>query len=294
MDKIYPILAALAFTLAIVGVIYAFYQLFKETPLEDRTYKDKPPAIYRLLWPLILLLSVSLKWALSAKKEAEIQAALIRGGQDYTLNPIQFFVGQVLSAGIAFIFGLILASMLGKGGISLAIILGLLGFFYPNLWLKEVTTKRNTQILKALPFFVDLLTLSIEAGLNLSGSLQAAVDRSRPGPLVVEIDRALRDIRGGKARMDALRDFSDRLQFIPITSFVSALIQGEKTGSSLSPILRAQSDQRRIERFLRAEKLAMEAPVKMLGPLILCIFPCTFIVIGFPIAMKFLASGIMN
>ena len=294
MDKIYPILAALAFTLAIVGVIYAFYQLFKETPLEDRTYKDKPPAIYRLLWPLILLLSVSLKWALSAKKEAEIQATLVRGGQDYTLNPIQFFVGQILSAGIAFIFGLILANMLGKGGISVAIILGLLGFFYPNLWLKEVTTKRNTQILKALPFFVDLLTLSIEAGLNLSGSLQAAVDRSRPGPLVVEIDRALRDIRGGKARMDALRDFSDRLQFIPITSFVSALIQGEKTGSSLSPILRAQSDQRRIERFLRAEKLAMEAPVKMLGPLILCIFPCTFIVIGFPIAMKFLASGIMN
>lgn len=294
MDKIYPILAALAFTLAIVGVIYAFYQLFKETPLEDRTYKDKPPAIYRLLWPLILLLSVSLKWALSAKKEAEIQATLVRGGQDYTLNPIQFFVGQILSAGIAFIFGLIIASMLGKGGLSVAIILGLLGFFYPNLWLKEVTTKRNTQILKALPFFVDLLTLSIEAGLNLSGSLQAAVDRSRPGPLVVEIDRALRDIRGGKARMDALRDFSDRLQFIPITSFVSALIQGEKTGSSLSPILRAQSDQRRIERFLRAEKLAMEAPVKMLGPLILCIFPCTFIVIGFPIAMKFLASGIMN
>jgi tight adherence protein C len=294
MDKIYTIIAAIAFTLAVVGVLYAFYQLFKETPLEDRTYKDKPPAIYRLLWPLILLLSVSLKWALSPKQEAKIQSALVRGGQDYTLNPIQFFVGQILSAGIAFIFGLILTSMLGKGGLSVAIILGLLGYFYPNLWLKEVTTKRNTQILKALPFFVDLLTLSIEAGLNLSGSLQAAVDRSRPGPLVVEIDRALRDIRGGKARMDALRDFSDRLQFIPITSFVSALIQGEKTGSSLSPILRAQSDQRRIERFLRAEKLAMEAPVKMLGPLILCIFPCTFIVIGFPIAMKFLASGIMN
>lgn len=294
MDKVYTVVAALAFTLSIIGVLYAFYQLFKETPLEDRTYKDKPPAIYRLLWPLILLLSVSLNWALSAKRAAKIQSALIRAGQDYTLNPIQFFVGQILSSGIAFIFGLILASMLGKGGISFAIILGLLGFFYPNLWLKEVTTKRNTQILKALPFFVDLLTLSIEAGLNLSGSLQAAVDRSRPGPLVVEIDRALRDIRGGKARMDALRDFSDRLQFIPITSFVSALIQGEKTGSSLSPILRAQSDQRRIERFLRAEKLAMEAPVKMLGPLILCIFPCTFIVIGFPIAMKFLASGIMN
>ena len=99
-------------------------------------------------------------------------------------------------------------------------------------------------------------------------------------------------MRAGKARIDALRDFSARLDFTPITSFVSALVQGEKTGSSLGPILRAQAEQRRTERFLRAEKLAMEAPVKMLGPLIFFIFPCTFIVIGFPIAMKFLASGL--
>ena len=116
--------------------------------------------------------------------------------------------------------------------------------------------------------------------------------KSSGGPLGIEINRVLREVRAGKARIDALRDFSTRLDFTPITSFVSALIQGEKTGSSLGPILRAQSDQRRSERFLRAEKLAMEAPVKMLGPLIFFIFPCTFIVIGFPIAMKFLASGL--
>lgn len=292
MYKIYSILATIAFTLAIIGVLFASYQLFKQTPIEDRKYKDKPPTIYRLLWPLIEVLSHSLKWALSSKMELKIQKNLVSAGQDYTLTPIQFFVGKVLSSIIAFIFGLILMGMLSKSNLFLPLILSLLAFYYPNLWLKEITTKRNTQILKALPFFVDLLTLSIEAGLNLSGSLQAAVERSRPGPLVTEIDRVLRDIRGGKPRMDALRDFSDRLHFTPITSFVSALIQGEKTGSSLSQILRAQSDQRRIERFLRAEKLAMEAPVKMLGPLILCIFPCTFIVLGFPIAMKFLASGI--
>lgn len=293
MYAIYTILAALAFALAVIGVFYAFYQLFKETPIEDRKYKDKPPTIYRLLWPIIELLSVSLSWTLSEKAEASIQTALLRGGQDYTLNPKQFHAGKILSAVFGLLLGLLLASALGRGGFSFALILAVLAYYYPNLWLKEVTVKRNTAILKALPFFVDLLTLSIEAGLNLSGSLQAAVDRSKPGPLVTEIDRSLREIRGGKARMDALRDFSDRLNFTPITSFVSALIQGEKTGSSLSPILRAQSDQRRIERFLRAEKLAMEAPVKMLGPLILCIFPCTFIVIGFPIATKFLASGIL-
>ena len=75
-------------------------------------------------------------------------------------------------------------------------------------------------------------------------------------------------------------------------SLVSALVQGEMMGASVGPILRAQSEQRRTERFQRAEKLALEAPVKMLGPLILCIFPCTFIVIGFPIVVQLLKSGI--
>jgi tight adherence protein C len=85
---------------------------------------------------------------------------------------------------------------------------------------------------------------------------------------------------------------AERLDTAPISSLVSALVQGDITGSSLGPILRAQSEQRRSERFQRAEKLAMEAPVKMLGPLIMFIFPCTFIVIAFPIVMKFLQSGL--
>ena len=119
-----------------------------------------------------------------------------------------------------------------------------------------------------------------------------AVDRSKPGPLMSEINRVLRDIRAGKPRVDALRDLAERMDFAPVSSLVSALVQGELMGSSLGPVLRAQSDQRRTERFQRAEKLAMEAPVKMLGPLILFIFPCTFIVLGFPIVMKFLSAGL--
>ena len=102
----------------------------------------------------------------------------------------------------------------------------------------------------------------------------------------------LREVRAGKPRTDALRDMAARLDFRPIGSLVSALIQGEMMGSSIGPIMRAQSEQRRTERFQRAEKLALEAPVKMLGPLILCIFPCTFIVIAFPIVVQLLSSGL--
>jgi tight adherence protein C len=285
----FVILTSSFFAMAMCMGLWSVYSLFRDVPKEDRTYKDKPPLLFRLLWPLIQLFSNSLEWMLTVKSQTKYSLLLKRAGQDYTLTAQQFFAGKVISAIAGFLFGLLLTSQL-TGGWSIAWVIAILAFFYPDLWLNEITKNRNLTILKALPFFIDLLTLSIEAGLNLSGAMQQAVDKSADGPLIVEINRVLRDVRAGKPRIDALRDFSTRLDFTPITSFVSALIQGEKTGSSLGPILRAQSDQRRTERFLRAEKLAMEAPVKMLAPLILFIFPCTFVVIGFPIVMKFLAA----
>lgn len=281
------------FMLAIVGGLYATFRLFQDTPDDDRAYMDAQPLLYRLFWPVILLIATTISPLFSKTTEETYQMLLRRGGQDYSLSAIQFYAGKILCVVLGFLMGLGLTNALGSVHIGSAILLGFGAYFYPNLWLKETTNKRNNAILKALPFYIDLLTLSVEAGLNLSGSMRAAADRSRPGPLIAEINRVLRDVGGGKPRVEALRDFSDRLRYAPISSFVSALIQGEKTGSSLGPILRAQGDQRRQERFLRAEKLAMEAPVKMLGPLILCIFPCTFIIIGFPIATKFLNSGIL-
>ncbi|WP_027016287.1 type II secretion system F family protein [Comamonas composti] len=285
-------IASLLLALALVGCLVAVYKLFRQAPEEDRSYKDKPPRLFRLTWPVINLLANSLNWAIGSKSKERYTTALQRAGQDYALNPQQFFAGKVVSAITGALLGLVFQAMLEMQGLGLMLTLAVMAFFYPDLWLAEVTKKRNLAILKALPFFIDLLTLSIEAGLNLAGAMQQAMAKSAEGPLTVEINRVLRDVRAGKARIDALRDFAQRLDFVPVTSFVSALIQGEKTGSSLGPILRAQAEQRRTERFLRAEKMAMEAPVKMLGPLILFIFPCTFIVLGFPIAMKFLASGL--
>ncbi|RMX04871.1 type II secretion system F family protein [Corticibacter populi] len=289
MDKL---LFAICLGGAVALGFYAIFQLFAQTPGEDRTYKDRPPLLFRLFWPLIQLIAASFRWALSARSEKRYLLALQRAGQSYALTPAQFFAGKLVSAAIGLLFGWLIVGMLGSSSLVIPVGLGVFAFFYPDLWLKDITKKRNLVILKSLPFFIDLLILSVEAGLNLSGALQQAVNRSRPGPLVNEINRVLRDVRAGKSRIDALRDFSERLDFTPVTSFVSALVQGDRTGSNLGPILRAQADQRRIERFLRAEKLAMEAPVKMLGPLIMFIFPCTFIVIGFPIVMKFMASGL--
>lgn len=271
-------------------LIYAILQLYRQLGSAETVYRDRPPRGFELLWPVVNIMANSFGNFLSATRRAVLLARLKRGGQEYSLTPEQFLGGKIVSAlGFALV-GLVLANHSGKlVGVLMG---GALGFFYPDIWLRDHTLKRNLLILKSLPFFLDIVTLSVEAGLNLTGALQKAVDRCPPGPLLVEVNRVLRDIRGGKPRVEALRAMADRLDYSPVSSLVSALVQGELMGSSLGPVLRAQSDQRRTERFLRAEKLAMEAPVKMLGPLIMFIFPCTFIVLGFPIVMKFMSSGL--
>lgn len=284
------VLFVLSAALAVSLLIFASWQLYRQLGSADTSYRDRPPRGFRLLWPLVNIVANTASAFVPSGYRDSLLARLRRAGQEYSLTPEQFVGGKIVTAlGFAGV-GVVLAS---EGGTAVGLCIGLLlGFLYPDLWLRDHTRQRNLAILKALPFFLDIVTLSVEAGLNLTGALQKAVDRCPPGPLLLEVNRVLRDVRGGKPRVEALRAMADRLDYSPVSSLVSALVQGELMGSSLGPVLRAQSDQRRTERFLRAEKLAMEAPVKMLGPLIMFIFPCTFIVLGFPIVMKFLASGI--
>ena len=279
---------ALAVTLALVST----RQIVTEVPQEDRSYMDPPPRFYRITWPLVRLVAHHCGWAVTKAAAARIQVALKRAGQDYTLTPVQFFAGKLIASAM-FAAGLSwLTAKVGPGALVGAMAGCVFGFHMPELWLRDMTKTRNLKILKRLPFFLDIVTMAVEAGMNLSSALQKSVEKMPSGPLVVEINRVLREIRAGKPRTDALRDMAARLDFPAMNSLVSALVQGELMGSSIGPILRAQSEQRRTERFQRAEKLAREAPVKMLGPLTLCIFPCTFIVIGFPIVTQLLKSGL--
>ena len=286
MTTIFFLSAAAAVSL----LVFAAWQLYAQLGSADASYRDRPPPGFRVLWPLVNIMANSLAALVPPAQLNAVQVRLCKAGQEYALTASQFIGGKLVCAFAFGLFGLLIAA---SGGAWLGLLLGgMLGFMYPDIWLRERTKARNLAILKALPFFLDIVTLSVEAGMNLTGALQKAVDRCPGGPLMLEINRVLREVRGGKQRVDALRSMAERLDYSPVSSMVSALVQGELMGSSLGPVLRAQSDQRRTERFLRAEKLAMEAPVKMLGPLIMFIFPCTFIVLGFPIVMKFLASGI--
>ncbi len=288
MNNAFLVAAMAGLALAIAAV--AVWRLVVELGSAETIYRDRPPPGFRWFWPLVNIMGNTFGFLLRGEREAALLARLRKAGQEYALTPHQFFGGKL----VGLLFGVVIGWMLSSsGGLWLGMTLGgLFGFVYPDLWLNDHTKARNLAILKALPFFLDIVTLSIESGLNLTGGLQKAVDKCKPGPLILEINHVLRDVRAGKQRVEALRDLAERLDYGPVSSLVSAMVQGELMGSSLGPILRAQSDQRRTERFQRAEKLAMEAPVKMLGPLIMFIFPCTFIVLGFPIVVKFLSSGI--
>ena len=275
---------------ALALAVFAVWRLLQQFGRSDASYRDRPPLGFRCLWPIINIFANTFAFFISGSREAALLARLRKAGQEYMLTPQQFFGGKLTALLLGALIGCALA---GSGALGAGAALGgLLGYFYPDLWLGEHTKARNLAILKALPFLLDIVTLAVEAGLNLTGALQKAVDRCKPGPLIVEVNRVLRDIRAGKSRVDALRDMADRLDYGPVSSLASALVQGELMGASLGPVLRTQADQRRTERFQRAEKLAMEAPVKMLGPLIMFIFPCTFVVIAFPIVVKFLGSGL--
>jgi tight adherence protein C len=288
LELLIAAVVATAVTLAAISTRH----IVREVPKDDRQYMDPPPRFYRLTWPLVRLVSYYCGWAVTDATATRIQVALKRAGQDYTLTPVQFFAGKLVAsamfaAGLAWITGKI-----GPGALTGGIAGCVFGFYLPEMWLSDMTKARNLKILKRLPFFLDIVTMAVEAGMNLSSALQKSVEKMPPSPLVAEINRVLREIRAGKPRTDALRDMATRLDFPAINSLISALVQGELMGSSIGPILRAQSEQRRTERFQRAEKLALEAPVKMLGPLIMCIFPCTFIVIGFPIVTQLMKSGL--
>jgi tight adherence protein C len=300
-------LVILAFALAVglaVGLVgWVLSKSMAEVPQEDRQYKDPPPLGFKLAWLPIQWFASLIPPLISAKRHAASMARLRKAGLDYCLWPAQFTASRIVCAICASaVFWWVIASFdnpgAGEEGFRLAVYLqvacagGLFGYSYPAIWLSDRLGARKRELLKTFPFYLDIITLCVEAGLNMQGAMNQAVSKGPKGVVRDEFQRVLRDIRAGKSRAEALRAMADRVSESAVTNFTTAVIQAESMGMNLGPVLRAQADQRRAERFLRAEKLAMEAPVKMLFPLIAFIFPCTFIVLFFPIVMKFMNSGL--
>ncbi|TAL83190.1 MAG: type II secretion system F family protein [Candidimonas sp.] len=244
----------------------------------------------QIIWPWVAVFATAsqpfIPWAMRQALRKKIQKAGLdpvwRAEHIVAMQALAFSCGAA-SAGLL-IWGYSLLAL--THGAAAALGFGGLCLWWPRRWLTQAGRVRQRQMLKEFPFLLDMATLCVEAGLNLQGALQQAAANGPPGALRYELRHALADMRAGMTRLDALQSLADRTDMPAIRQLVTALGQADQLGMSLGPLLRAQSEQRRAERFLRAEKLALEAPVKMLFPMIFCIFPCTFLIIGFPIAIK--------
>lgn len=161
----------------------------------------------------------------------------------------------------------------------------ILGFITPNLILTKKIQDRKKGILKTLPDAIDLLTVSVEAGLGFDGALAKVVDKIK-GEISNEFSRVLQEIKIGKPKKEALKEMSNRVGLSDLTTFVGSIIQAEQLGVSIGNVLRIQSEQIRQKRRQRAQEKAMKAPIKMLLPMVLFIFPTIFTVLIGPVIIK--------
>jgi tight adherence protein C len=284
-------LAVLSIGISVLLLAYLLQKVTGEVERDERDYMDPLPPMLALIWPLVLLVSNTLVQFYSNRYLDQLDSRLQKTGVSYMVNAEQFVAMRYVGALIAFVIGLILVMAVPPKQGTLLILLGLAagGFMFPLVWLADTRKRREKQVIRTLPVFLDFITMSVEAGLNLTGAVQQAMNKGPDGPLKNEFNIIMRDIRSGVTRAEAMKRMAARLDIPDITSFVNAMVQAERMGSSMAKTLRLQSEQRRTERFQRAEKQAMQAPVKLIFPLVAFIFPVTFIVLGFPIMMKFMA-----
>ena len=289
----------LAWTAA--AVLLAFYaasiasEITYVTLADGRKTERKIPLIFRLLLPFVSNLSRVVNRPAFAKSRETADQMIVASGLEGLLSGSEFIALKILVplvCGSAWALAVFAPAMLDaetflSGNTVLIAMLGFLYFYaYPLMWLRNTLKKRHFAIMRALPFVLDLLTLSVEAGMDFMSALQRNCNSRRLDPLNEELIRMTREVQMGISRRVALRNMAERSRQSDLKAVSFALIQADELGVPIGPILRIQSDQLRQRRFDRAEKLANEAPVKMLGPLLLCIFPAVLIVLLAPILLQ--------
>lgn len=290
-------LVALMAAAAVMLVMFGSRGALREVELDDRAYQDPLPAPLRMMWPLVTIATRSIAPRLRTTQFEQTHKRLQAAGQDYLLTAEEFYGLKAVSALVAFLFFCLCLLMLGKlavgSGFMALLFGGLIGWMYPEIWLNDRRKLRQRSVVRDLPVFLDFITMAVEAGLNITGAIEQAVAKGPAGALSQEFSRMLRDLRAGLPRAEALKRMAERMDIPQISNFTSALIQADRVGANLSDTLRSQANQRREERFLRAEKLALEAPVKMMLPLVMFFFPLIFLFIGYFIYLKMIQEGIL-
>jgi tight adherence protein C len=255
------------------------------------------PFFDRTIRPLTGRLSGSVSRITSASFSQSTEKRLAMAGNPGDLRVADWLGIKAVSAIVfAILFFLIFTFPLGSGaevGLLLGVAGVVFGYIAPEFWLGRRVRARQHAIIMQIPDALDLLTISVRAGLGFDAALAKVVEKM-VGPLTDEFRRALAEVRMGRARRDALRDIVPRTEVAPLTNFIGAIIQAEQLGVSISKVLQVQSEQLRIERRQRAEEMAAKAPIKMLFPLVGCIFPSLFVVILGPAIILIIKNLVVN
>lgn len=259
----------------------------KSRSTEDDSELDQP-LLSRVVRPMLDYMGRAMMKITPGEMLSSLENKIIKAGNPGNLTVKEWVNIQALLITILPFLTLIAFRNSGvPAGTVIMLILSeaAMGFVLPGFILGKMLTARQKIILNSLPDVIDLITVSVEAGLGFDGALMKVVDK-KPGPLASEFDKVLQEIKVGRQKKDALRDMSQRIDIQDFTAFVGAIIQADQFGVGIANVLRIQSEQMRLRRKQRAQERAMKVPVKMLIPMVVFIFPTLFIVLLGPVVIK--------
>lgn len=217
---------------------------------------------------------------------------LANGGISEIMTPEDFFAFKLfLVLGFPVLFVALRLFLEEDWSYSYIPIIAAFGFFYPDLWLKGLISKRNSEVLLGMPFIVDMLALSIEAGLDFVAAMQRVIEKAPPGPISEEFEILIKEIRVGASRAEALRNLSYRVDLTVVASFCATLIAADSVGASVGPILKNLSEDIRSKREAEVEKAGAKAASTMLVPMIFFVVPAVFLMIAAPLIVEAMANG---
>ena len=293
------IISALIF-LAVVLAVWGIRNMIADSvDKADKADKGRLPAIYRMFSLGIFFFSEeagSMLENLFPKQSDKIR-------EELRMAAYPMEVKDVYGASLFFLFaGLLLGLVLSlsmpesslKVRILIACVFGVVGLIFPRMHLQKVAEERKDEILHVLPFAIDLISSSMNAGLDFGAAVRYLLAGGEEDVLRREFAVFLRDVELGKTRTDALKDMQNRINLTEFSRFISAITYGMDSGSSIIDIMRIQAEEMRRVKFARAEQEAAKAPTKMIIPMALFVFPSMFIIIFVPILLKMQDSGILN
>lgn len=283
-------LAALAFTgRSKASVMETRFQSFKNRAVGDVEFGPDLEVAFadRVLKPGLESVARLVSRVLPQSMLADVQKQLAMAGYPMRFNTFLSFwaVSMVLCGSVAL---LIVISLPGDALVQKLLgstIFGVMGFTFPRMWLKGKVKAKQKLVIRSLPDTMDMVTTCVEAGLGLDAALSRVAEKG-DGPLAEELQRMIRDVAMGKLRREAMTELAERIEVEELTSFVNSIIQAEQLGVGISQVLRVQSEQLRTQRRQRAERQAHEAPIKMLFPLVLFVFPSFLAVILGPAGIR--------